>query len=132
MVYHDENNIASVARRYHSGLSSSHPNLFGMFQYLTGYSDTAFGPKDTITREQLAVMLYRFAKLLGMDTSAGASTLNRFTDKDSVHTWAADAMAWCVSNGIIQGIRDDVLSPANLATRAQVAVMLNRFIGLIK
>ena len=99
---------------------------------MTGYSDTAFGPKDTITREQLAVMLYRFAKFLGMDTSADASTLDSFADKDSVHDWATDAMTWCVSNGIIKGTSDDVLSPANLATRAQVAVMLDRFIDLIQ
>ena len=99
---------------------------------VTGYSDTKFGPKDTITREQLAAMLCRMAELLGVDTSVDHSVLNAFTDKDSVHSWAADAMAWCVSAGVIQGTSDDVLSPENLATRAQVAVMLDRFIGLMK
>lgn len=99
---------------------------------VTGYSDTAFGPNDTITREQLAVMLWRFAKLVGLNGVTSASDLDGFQDAASVGSWATDGMAWCVRNGIIKGVSDDTLSPATSATRAQTAVMLDRFIALLK
>ena len=97
-----------------------------------GISDTHFAPDNNITREQLATMLYRYATLLGLDTTVNSSALNGFADKGGVHSWASDAMAWCVANGIITGTSSNTLSAGNLATRAQVAVMLQRFINLMK
>ena len=99
---------------------------------VTGYSANTFAPNDTITREQLAVMLVRYAKLIGMDTTANKSALNTFADSFAVGSWAADGMAWCVENGILQGKGANHLDPSAKATRAEVAVMLDRFIALMK
>ena len=99
---------------------------------VTGYSDTTFGPEDTITREQLAVMLYRYAKLLHLDTAASASELDVFADGGDTHGWAQEGVAWCVKNGILQGKGNGVLDPRADVTRAEVAVMLQRFIDLMK
>lgn len=99
---------------------------------VTGYSASSFGPNDPITREQLAVMLCRYARLLGMDTSADSRVLDSFTDGGLTHDWAAESMAWCVTNGILKGKGNATLASTATATRAEVAVMLQRFIDLIK
>lgn len=95
-------------------------------------SNGNFNPEGEITREQLATMLYRFANLLNLNTTASGSALNGFADGGEVSGWAADAMAWCVANGIISGNGDGSLAPGGTATRAQVAVILQRFINLMK
>lgn len=99
---------------------------------VTGYTAEIFAPNDTITREQLAVMMARYAKLIGMDTTANASSLNAFADGGNTGDWAVDGVAWCVENGILKGKGADILDPTANVTRAQVAVMLDRFIELIK
>ena len=77
----------------------------------------------SLTREQLATMLWRYAG------SPGASAdLSGYTDAASVSDWAAPAMAWCVEQGIIGGTSTTTLSPQGEATRAQVATILMRFI----
>lgn len=95
-------------------------------------SNGNFNPEGEITREQLATMLYRFANLLNLNTAASGSALNGFTDGGEVSGWAADAMAWCIANGLINGVGDGNLAPGGTATRAQVAVILQRFINLMK
>ena len=97
-----------------------------------GVSDTEFEPERTITREELAAMLCRYARMLGMDTTAQTSELDVFSDGATTHAWAASDMAWCVQNGILQGKGNGVLDPRSEATRAEVAVMLQRFVNLIK
>lgn len=79
-----------------------------------------------ITREQLATMLCRYARYKGDDT-AGFTGLEGFTDAQSVSDWAKDAMQWAVNVGLIQGY-DNRLTPADPATRAQVAAILRRFL----
>ena len=96
-----------------------------------GVSDTEFEPERTITREELAAMLCRYARMLGMDTTAQTSELDVFSDGATTHAWAASDMAWCVQNGILQGKGNGVLDPRSEATRAEVAVMLQRFVNLI-
>lgn len=91
---------------------------------VNGYSETQFGPTDKITREQLAAILFRYAKIESEDD---ASALDAFTDADSVSDWATDAMAWAVSKGIITGMTDTTLEPKGNATRAQVATILMRY-----
>ena len=98
---------------------------------VTGYSNSAFGPDDSITREQLAVMLYRYADLLGVSTSA-TGTLSSFTDAGSVSNWSADAMTWAVSKGLIQGKGANNLDPSASASRAETAVILQRFLEMMK
>lgn len=79
----------------------------------------------SVTREQLATMLYRYA---GSPETSG--TLKDFTDKDSVSSYAESAMKWAVSQGLIDGMGDDRLNPQGTATRAQVAAILTRFISI--
>ena len=90
---------------------------------VTGYGDEAFGPGDAITREQLAVMLYRYAG----EPDADRSVLAHFGDSIEVSGWATDAMAWAVENGIVEGDGSN-LDPQSNATRAQIAAILMRFI----
>ena len=77
----------------------------------------------SLTREQLAAMLYRFA-----GEPETAASLDGFTDAASVSDWAARAMAWAVGEGIITGVTDTALDPQGSATRAQCAAMLMRFV----
>ena len=99
---------------------------------VTGRSDELFMPEDTITRAELAVMLYRYAQLLKLDTAVSGSELNGFADSGSVADWAAEGMSWCVKNGILQGKNGGILDPRTNVTRAEVSVMLQRFINLMK
>ena len=91
-------------------------------------TDTGFAPNTELTRESLAVILYRYAEKLGLDTAASGMTAKEFTDSEDVSGWAADAMRWVVSNGIVTGKTGDVLDPNGTATRAEVATMLMRFV----
>ena len=86
-----------------------------------GVSDGT-NPDANITREQLATMLYRYA---GSPEHDGA--IDRFPDADAVSSYAAEAMRWAVSNGLIDGMDDGTLNPQGDATRAQVAAVLARF-----
>ena len=89
---------------------------------VTGYGDEAFGPGDAITREQIVTMLYRYA---GSPAVTG-DALAGFADAGGVSTWAADAMNWAVSSGILTG-GDKGLDPQGQASRAELAAMLARF-----
>ena len=90
-----------------------------------GVSDGT-GMERSITREQLAAMLYRYAKLCGYDVTAEPASIQTFADYDSVSAYAREAMAWCVESGLIQG-SSGRLAPQENATRAQVAAILTRF-----
>ena len=83
-----------------------------------------------ITREQLAAMLCRYAKLKGCDVSASAD-ISGYTDASSVSDWASSAMRWAVSQSLIQG-SNSRLRPQSNATRAEVATILMRFCELLK
>ena len=90
-----------------------------------GVSDGT-GMERSITREQLAAMLYRYAKLCGYDVTAEPASIQTFADYDSVSAYACEAMAWCVESGLIQG-SSGRLAPQENATRAQVAAILTRY-----
>ena len=92
---------------------------------VNGYSAAKFGPMDSITREQMAAILYRYADMKGYDMQAGAA-LN-FADAGSVSSYATAAMQWAVAEGLINGVGDNTLNPQGTATRAQVATILMRF-----
>lgn len=94
---------------------------------VAGYGDGTFHPGTNITREQLAVIFYNYAKLKGYDVSA-VNDLSGFTDAGDVSDWALPAMRWAVGSGIMGGYGDGILGPQGTATRAQVAAMLRRFI----
>lgn len=92
-----------------------------------GYSDTKFGPDDNVTREQLALILYRYAQYKNMDVSARAD-LSEFSDSGKVASWAQDAMSWANAEGLITGTDKNELLPQGVATREQVAAILHRFL----
>ncbi len=90
-----------------------------------GISDGT-NPGGAVTRQQLVALLYRFAGQYGYDVSAKAD-LSGYPDVASLASYAADAMAWSVANGIIGGTTAGTLNPAGTANRAQFAVILWRF-----
>ncbi|MDO4281250.1 MAG: S-layer homology domain-containing protein [Peptococcaceae bacterium] len=94
---------------------------------VSGYSSDAFGPTDSITREQLAAILYNYAEYKGVDVSA-RNDLSDNTDAGSISGWATDAMQWANAAGIVSGMSATELAPKGNATRAQVAAMLQRYI----
>ena len=98
-------------------------------ELVKGYSDTAFGPMDNVTREQLAAILYRYAQLKGADVSVGEDTnILSFDDVSALSQWAYPAMQWAVGAQLIQGKgNESTLAPKANATRAEVATMLMRF-----
>ena len=94
---------------------------------VTGTSTTTFSPDSTITREQAAVFLYRFAVDQGYDTTVNnLSVVDTFADGSSVSEYARTAMAWAIEKGIMGG-NNNQLTPKGNATRVQIAQMLYRF-----
>ena len=95
---------------------------------VTGVGDgSAFDPDGDITREQMAVMLYRYAQYKGYDVSQGGMAAREFADYGQVADWARYAMDWAVAAGLITGTSGDTLSPQGSATRAEIAAILMRF-----
>lgn len=92
-----------------------------------GYSDTVFAPSDTVTREQLAVILYRYAEYKEYDVSAKGD-LATFVDSTDTSSWAAEAMEWAVGSGLLTGKDGGRLDPTGTATRAEIATILMRFV----
>lgn len=92
-----------------------------------GVSETKFDPDAPVTREQIATILYRYARANGEQPSAVGS-LAAFTDQSSVSPYAVSAMTWAVQRGIISGTTAKTLSPLDKATRAQMTVMLHRYL----
>ena len=95
-------------------------------QIVKGTSATTFAPNDSITREQMAAILYRYAQYKGYDVTASAD-LSAYTDAAIISSYAVSAMQWAVGEGLINGITDTTLVPGGSATRAQVAAILMRF-----
>lgn len=95
-----------------------------------GISDGT-NPGGAVTRQQLAALLYRYAVLSGYDVSVGESTnILSYTDASSVAEYAIPAMQWACGAGILNGTGDgSTLSPQGSATRAQLAVMLYRWLA---
>ena len=99
---------------------------------VNGLSGTAFAPDDPITREQLAAILWRYAKYKGYDVSIGESTnILSYTDVGKVSEYAIPALQWACGEGVITGRSDGVLDPQGTATRAEAAAMLQRLAGSI-
>ncbi len=90
-----------------------------------GYSASTFDPDGAITREQLAAILYRYAKFCGYDVTASAE-IDMFSDAGTVSSYALTAMKWASAEGLING-SGSKLDPQGSATRAQVAAILMRF-----
>ena len=95
---------------------------------VSGYTDGTFRPDAPVTREQLASILYRYTRYRGQDVSAGETTsFTGYGDAQTVSNYALPAMRWACGTGILQGANGK-LNPSGLATRAQLAAMLHRYL----
>lgn len=92
-----------------------------------GYDDATFGPNAPINREQMAVMMYRYAQYMGYDTTQGGMAIREYADYGQVSSYALEAMDWANATGIVTGTSESTLSPQGQATRAQAAAMFTRF-----
>lgn len=90
---------------------------------VTGYGDGTFRPDGSITREQLATMLWRYA-----GSPESSHSLERYTDAAQISSYAREALAWANENTIVNGYGDGRLGPKGVATRAHVAQMLKSFL----
>jgi len=93
---------------------------------INGFSNTLFDPNGVITREQLAVLIYRFAQSSGRDVSSTTESMLEYKDAYAVRAYAREAVAWCVSENILQGSNGELLSFVS-ANRAEVITMLYRY-----
>ena len=96
---------------------------------VNGVGGGLFDPDASLTREQMAMMLYRFAGYLGSNTEKHAD-LSAYGDADAVSAFAQDAMAWAVAEGLVNGRSAAELAPKAGATRAELATILFRFAAL--
>ena len=92
-----------------------------------GTDATHFNPGGTLVRQNMVTFLMRFAKTMGIDTSNRAD-LSGYTDAGQIAAHAQDAMQWAVAEGIISGMTATTLGPNGLANRAQIAVIISRFV----
>lgn len=91
-----------------------------------GNESGTFGPGNSITREQLAAILYRYAEKKGLDMTVRGD-LSGFADRGTISDYAKEPMAWAVGVGLISGMGDGTIAPGGGATRAQVATILMRY-----
>lgn len=92
-----------------------------------GLSDGT-SPNGDVTREQMAVMLYRYAQYLKLDVTDAGMAIKEFSDFDKISDWAMDAMTWAVNAGIIKG-SNNALNPGGTASRAEVAQMFMNYVA---
>lgn len=93
---------------------------------VAGMGNNRFVPNGPVTREQLALMLYNYAKYKGYDITSSAD-LTRFSDYGKIHTWGREALAWANSIGLISGTSGNRIDPTGNAIRGQMAVILAAF-----
>lgn len=89
-----------------------------------------FEPGRSITRQELVTMLYRYAKIVGMDTNQAAD-LGNYSDSKDVAGWAGEAMEWAVACGLVSGRTADTLDPAGTATRGEAVAIVQKLVGLM-
>ncbi|MFI3227684.1 MAG: MBG domain-containing protein [Clostridia bacterium] len=100
---------------------------------VSGYSNEIFNPDKSITREELVVIIYRYMNYIDFDvTVSDEDILDTFTDKDSIQSYAVEAMTWACDAGIVKGYTDGEVKPQNTATRAEVATVVMRIAEMIK
>lgn len=97
---------------------------------VTGYDANRFGPNDSVTRQQMASILWRYAKYKSLDVASNGAVMPDFPDRGQIASWAGEAVSWAYSRGVMGGRSDGRLDPNGKATRAEAAVMLYRFLKL--
>ncbi len=96
-------------------------------EIVNGYGDGKFGPTDSITREQMATILFRYATYKNYKTSA-SNSLTGYTDFSEISVYALKSLKWANAEGLITGRTASTLAPQGTATRAEVAAILHRFV----
>lgn len=97
---------------------------------VNGCGADTFCPTQAISRQDLTVILYRYACLAGIaDAAQSENVLSGFADADAVSDYARAALAWSVENGILYGRNDHRIDPQGTATRAECAALLWRFVS---
>ena len=97
-----------------------------------GNAQGQFCPQESITREQLATILYRYVQVQGNGAKpVDAQGLSAFVDVQEIQPYAREAMAWMVQQGLLQGTGEGKLLPQGNAQRGQVAVILQRYASLL-
>ena len=94
---------------------------------IKGITPSYFGGEMDITREQAAVMLYRYAEAKGYDITGRSANISTYTDYNETSDYAREALSWANHNSIITGITPTRLAPKESATRAQAAKMIHAF-----
>ncbi len=96
---------------------------------VSGCGDGSFGPNDTITREQMATMIYQYEKKYGDGGFTGNWMFRMpFNDLDQVSEWAYEGVAWCYMRDVITGKDNDLMDPKGHATRAEMAAILTQYL----
>lgn len=95
-------------------------------EIVSGYGNGKFGPNDNITREQMALILFGYAKSKSYDVSASGD-ITAFTDGAAISDWAKDSVQWAVGAKLLSGKGGAILDPKGTATRAEVAQILMAF-----
>lgn len=96
---------------------------------VNGVTENDFAPDSNITREQIAAIMFRFAKYKGYDVSVGESTnILSYTDAESISEYAISAMQYAFGSGLMKGKTETTINPLDFATRAEIAAILQRFI----
>ena len=88
-----------------------------------GYDNGTFLPNNNITRQDMVVLLYRFAG----SPEASGNALSAFADSSSVSAYATDAVEWAIEAGLLRGYEDNTVRPFNHITRAELAALFVRF-----
>lgn len=97
---------------------------------VSGYNEKTFGPQDSITREQLAKIIYAYVKKYDMGFHGMWMFHLAYEDADAIAQWAFEPMHWMVASRIMQGVTPTQLMPQGTVTRAQGAVMLSRLLDV--
>ena len=97
---------------------------------MSGVGGGNFAPEQPALREQVAVVLYQYARLQGKAATPSSADLSGFADHESVSAWAGEAVAWCVESGLLRGRDNGRLDPQAPVSRAEMAALLERLIRL--
>lgn len=99
---------------------------------VNGVEKNLFAPDENITREQLAAILYRYAKYKGLNVKVDSEIVKEYIDNQLLSDYASDSVGWAIGNGLISGTDKIHITPQGNATRAQAAVVLYRFCTNLK
>ena len=96
---------------------------------VAGYSADAFGPNDTLTRQQLVTILHRYVQIKGLSSTYIQKNIKNFVDYNDIAEYALNSIQWAYNQGVIEGKANNILDPNGSATRAQVATIIKNLLG---